>query len=296
MFNKSFIVWLVNFLLALPFGNLSASVNRPTPFDEAIRDSALIFQGTVIKIESRIASDFGPNYEAEYYAFVTFRIERILKGEVEGDGTSFTLGFSSCFVGDFKKQPNMAIQSGEKSFCLDHYHTPTFEVGENNFLFVFENEHGVHLIRRFSVINNKIYPVAWLAKEGVIDKTPPYGYGTTREIEAGIDFTAPYGLKEEQEAEKRGEKIPREAKKYHWAPPKGAKRVHSDDFVYAIERELRRLERIQFMTGKLAPNLPVKSADFNDPYYYSYAKWLHEEQQRRKAWFLKMHPNGIQQR
>jgi len=165
----------------------------------------------------------GSNYDGEYYAFVTFRIERIFKGEVAGNGTTFTLPFESCLTGspktqqdyqnqqpsgDFRKhQPAITEQSGDGMAC-GITGMPHFKVGDSDILFVESNYAGAMcpLVGwgqgRYSIVNNKIYPVAWLTKEG------------------GIDFTAPYGLKDEQEAEKHGEVLPQEAKKHHWSPPK----------------------------------------------------------------------------
>jgi hypothetical protein len=287
MINKSFIVWLGSLLLALATTNLSATRIDPVTIDEAIRDAGFIFQGTATKIESRIATDMGSNYQGDYYAFVTFRIERIFKGAVEGNSTTLTLPFESCLTGDPKKQqdfreqqPAITAQHGYGMGCMISG-MPTFIVGESDILFVEENIAGgsCPLLGwwqgRFSIVNNKIYPVAWLTQEG------------------GIDFTAPYGLEEEQVAQKRGKALPLEAQKHHWKPTKGAKRMEPDDFAGFIEQKLRNLEKTQFMAGKLAPKMPVKSADFNDPFYYRAAKYNYEEQQRYKLRALKMYPNGI---
>jgi hypothetical protein len=281
MFKKPFTVWLGSLLLALATTNISALSMDLITIDEAIRDAGFIFQGTVTKIESRKATDLGLNYVGEYYAFVTFNIERIFKGEVAGNGTTLTLPFESCLVGDPQKQPAMTKQPGEGMGCMITG-MPTFIVGESDILFVEENVAGgsCPLVGwwqgRFSIVNNKIYPVAWLTQEG------------------GIDFTAPYGLEDEQAAQKRGEALPLEAQKHHWKSMKGAKRMGTDDFAGFIERKLRDLEKTQFMAGKLAPKMPVKSADFNDPFYYRAAKYNYEEQQRQKALYLKMYPGGIQ--
>ncbi|MEQ1544058.1 hypothetical protein [Methyloglobulus sp.] len=281
MINKSFTVWLGSFLLALASGNLSATQVDPVTIDEAIRDAGFIFQGTVTKIESRLSTDMGSNYDGEYYAFVTFRIERIIKGEVDGNGTTFTLPFESCLTGDPKKQqdfreqqPAVTAQHGYGMGC-GITGMPHFKVGDSDILFVGSDYAGAMcpLVGwgqgRYSIVNNKIYPVTWLTKEG------------------DIDDTAPYGLEDEQEAEKRGEVLPQEAKKHHWKPMKGAKRMGPDDFTGVIERKLRDLEKTQFMAGKLAPKKPVKSADFNDPFYYRSAKLRYEERLRQEALFLK---------
>jgi hypothetical protein len=288
MFKKPFTVWLGSLLLALATTNLSATRIDPVTIDEAIRDSGFIFQGTVIKIESRLSTDMGSNYERDFYAFVTFRIERIFKGALAGDGTTLTLPFMSCFTMNPKKQqsvieqqPAMTEKPGEGMGCTITG-LPTFIVGEREILFVWNDYTNAMcpLVGwgqgRYSIVNNKIYPVTWLTKEG------------------DIDDTAPYGLEDEQEAEKRGEVLPQEAKKHHWSPPKGAKRLGSDDFADVIERKILDLEKTQFMAGKLAPREPVKSADFNDPFYYSGAKRMYEERQRQKALYLKMYPGGIQ--
>ncbi len=83
----------------------SASATFPRfSADEAIRDAGLIFQGTVTKIQSRVALEMGPNYQADFYAFVIFCIERVFKGEVEEGGNSITIPFDHCAIIDFEKQ------------------------------------------------------------------------------------------------------------------------------------------------------------------------------------------------
>jgi hypothetical protein len=127
---------------------------------------------------------------------------------------------------------------------------------------------------RFSVVNNKMYPVMWSTPQG------------------GIDFRAPYGLKEEQAAVKRGLALPPEAKQYGWKPVKGSKRMEPAEFGAVIERLVKEQERTRFLL-KEPPLKPVKNADFNDPESYRGAKIRYEEEQKRQDLYKKMYPNGV---
>ncbi|MDD2724927.1 MAG: hypothetical protein PHH59_13005 [Methylovulum sp.] len=300
MSNKFFNI-LAGFLLLLASGSLFATQVDRVTLDEAISEAGLIFQGTVTKIESRIASDMGSNYEKEFYAFVTFRVDRLIKGQIEGGGATFTLPFISCVVFDYKKQmarleqqptmnpteavieqqPAMTEQLGEGMVCMVSG-MPRFMIGDSDILFV----HGNYAYAmnplvgwwqgRFSIVNNKIYPVTWLTKEG------------------GIDFTAPYGLEDEQEAEKLGQVLPQKARKHGWTQPQDARRMGPDEFVEVIEKKLRGLEKNQFMAGAQTQK-PVKSADFKDSFYYRGAKAMFEQNQKREAGLLEMPTFGVQQ-
>lgn len=298
MFNKVVILSLGSIFLALTLRNLSATIIAPVTIDEAIGDAGFIFQGTVTKIESRVATDFGTNYQADFYAFVTFRIEQTFKGEVEGGSNTLTLPFVDCYVMDVKKheltlkqkpsmesglaiiqqQPYTADQPGEGMACHTHG-MPSFTVGESDILFVQKDISGSRcpLVGwgqgRYSIINNKIYPVTWITPKGEID-------------------FAPYGVEEEQEAEKLGQVLPNKARQTHWQPPKMAKRMGPDEFGEYIERNVIKLGQAQFL-AKTPPLAPIKNANKNNPYYFRASKYNYEEAQKRKQWFKQNHINGI---
>ncbi|MDD2722608.1 MAG: hypothetical protein PHH59_01120 [Methylovulum sp.] len=298
MSNKFFNI-LAGFLLLLASGNLFATQVDRVTLDEAIRDAGLIFQGTVTKIESHTLAELGTNYEPMRFAFVTFRVERVIKGQIEGDGTTLTLPFHSCLVLDYKRQKSMMEQEPTLSptdalmkmqpamteelgvgMACEITGMSHFIGGESDILFVDKEAGSNPLVGwgqgRYSIVNNKIYPVAWLTQEG------------------GIDFTSPYGLKDEQEAEKLGQMLPQEAQKHGWTPPKGAKRMEPDEFSEVIERKLHDLEQTQFMAGKPSVE-PVKSADIRDPIYRRIAEWKYKEAQKYKVRALEKLPNTIQQ-
>lgn len=303
MSTQSITLRLGSLLLLLASAHASATQVDRVTLDQAVRDAGLIFQGTVTKIESRSASDMGSNYVGMYYAFVTFRVEHLLKGQIEGNSTTFTLPFENCLALDYSKaqklreqNPTMTqtevlakmlpftgtAQTPEVRMGCGTTGMPTFDIGESDILFVLQNvTDGTSPVvgwwqGRYSIVNNKIYPVTWTTDKG------------------GLDFTAPYGQKDEQDAEKRGEALPLEAKKHHWEPDKGAKRVGPNEFIEVVERMVRNLEQTEFMAGKSSPP-PVKSADFNDPMYYSSAKWHYEQAQEYEEWVKEKRFNGIPQ-
>jgi hypothetical protein len=146
MFSRSLILWLLSWSLLFTTTTISAFAKKPVSLEYAATEAKLIFQGTVTKIASRKATDFGSNYDNEYYAFVTFRIERFFKGSVENNLTTFTLPTKSCFVGDPHKQPSTEERRGEGSVCLDRYIEPSFKVGEKAFLFVGISEKNLYSI------------------------------------------------------------------------------------------------------------------------------------------------------
>lgn len=267
--HKAVTKLLPSLLFLLTTSNLSATQVDPVTLEEAIRDAGMTFQGTVTKIESQVSTNINLGYEPLVYGFVGFRIDRTIKGEVEGGGNSITLQFEDCFVYQPEKQelflkkyptmepvhlsyamqPTMTTKHGGGMAC--HINgMPSFRVGESDILFTLKNLSHVScpLIGwwqgRYSIINKSIYPVMWLNPNDTID-------------------FAPYGIEEEEAAMKSGFAYPPWIRQFDWLPQKGAKRISPDQFADYLDRQVNKLTQAQFL-ARTSPPEPVKSADPTD--------------------------------
>jgi hypothetical protein len=120
----------------------------PGPFlDELVRQADLVFQGPVTGIDYRVSGKRSEEDVQLPHTFVTFKIERVLKGRMEKD--AITLRFLGGPTG----------KTGQYLMVED---VPAFDVGEKGILFVAQNTAAACPLvgcsaGRFRIIDQKIY-------------------------------------------------------------------------------------------------------------------------------------------
>jgi hypothetical protein len=125
---------------------LAQTSERKLPLLAEVRDADFIFQGVVTNVEYRM-SDPSPQGVAQIpHTFVTFKVERLLKGQ--GNPESITLRFLGGDEGDGK--------------IMTVSHMPLFDVGDRDILLVRRNGKAMCPLAscekgRFRIIGNQLF-------------------------------------------------------------------------------------------------------------------------------------------
>jgi hypothetical protein len=137
-----------------------ASSIPPVTEEDLVRKSELIFQGVVMRIDHRKAGFRTTGDATLPHTFVTFQVERILKGKHTGSSSQFTLR-----------------QLGGPDYSIARFleveGCPDFDIGERAVVFVRRNERGICPMTgwsqgKFRIVNGSLFNDSgrevWLTK------------------------------------------------------------------------------------------------------------------------------------
>jgi hypothetical protein len=115
---------MLGILAALASGTaLASSTPLDTSIQGRVREAELIFQGTVVGVEPRLSDPDAANPHPIPHTFVTYHVDRVLKGAVEGQ--EITLRFIG---GPLDRERYLTVSGG-----------PLFDVGDADVLLVRSN-------------------------------------------------------------------------------------------------------------------------------------------------------------
>lgn len=140
---------LAAFTLTLFPTILMATSLNPLTDTELVRKADLIFQGVVTRVDYRMSTILTTGDVQLPHTFVTFHVERVLKGKYSGTSSQFTLrltGGSNPIAKRF-----MRLEG-----C------PDFDIGERVVLFVRQNQHALCPLAgwaqgRFRIVNDAVF-------------------------------------------------------------------------------------------------------------------------------------------
>lgn len=132
---------------AVPAMTFAAAPEGSATVKAYVNQADLIFRGRVEKIQYAMSAKNGPQGQAVPYTFVTFRVDRTMKGKVAGSSVTLRL------LGGLDKEHGLFMSSDQ---------TPLFDVGDDDVLFVrSQADELTPLVRhkdgRYRIIADQVY-------------------------------------------------------------------------------------------------------------------------------------------
>ena len=224
---------------ALLFGSWSVAADASTvvrrSLSERVERAQLIAEGVVVSIDHRTSDVVAPGDQSVPYTFVTFSIERIVKGAHDG-GETLTLRFLGGPDGSGRTMHVAGL--------------PSFEIGDREILFVRDGSTVCPLVSwgqgRLRVVRDEIFDDAgfrvWITPEGRLAR----GDKRIDVEQAGYPLRAPDQASHEPRSK--------------FAPPAGSALPDGAGMI-AVLREMTRAQRAS--GGTSSPEI-VKSARIGD--------------------------------
>jgi hypothetical protein len=241
-------------LLVCVVGTVSpvgATIVNPVTDEQLVKNAELIVQGVVTKIEHRISDGESRSHAQLPHTFVTFYVEKILKGSIAGPSNQFNLRF-------------LGGPNHKRKRFLRVEECPLFNVGERGVLFVRRNERHIcplvgWMQGRFRIIGaNEIFNdngrEVWLTTEKKLAFGKAHPLSEVLTHQRGPNVFARKVSSEKQPEEP----VPP-------PPPIQGTRLSADGFLAFIAG----LVSILHTPEELANLPPVKSANPGQPFYFT---------------------------
>lgn len=236
------------FLAFLVTRPLSATTILPLTDQELVKKTDLIFQGVVVRIDNRRSRFRTASEAAVPHTFVTFRVERILKGKHTGQSNLFTLRFLG--GPDSAARRFMRVEG-----C------PDFDIGERVVLFVRRNERSPCPIAgwsqgRFRIINGEIFSdtgrEVWFSPAGLLAFGPEHNLREVRTHHRGGNI---FAYRVDGGGSSEGGAVQRMA----------GTRLSSTGFVNLVSKMVGALHT----SAELSRLIAVTSMDPDEPFYFA---------------------------
>lgn len=147
---------------------LGATSLDPLTDTELVKSAELIFQGVVTRVDYRMSTVATTTDAYVPHTFVTFRVERVLKGRFTGTSTQFTMRLTGG-----------SNPAAKRFMRLEG--CPNFDIGERVVLFVYRNERALCPMAgwaqgRFRIVNDLVFSDSgrevWLTPQNALALGP----------------------------------------------------------------------------------------------------------------------------